>query len=122
MKKLNWLVWVLIALPSLALAASALGKISGAAPVVANMTKIGLGDTYTLLGALELLIVVLFVYPATRNIGFFLVCSYLGGAMATHATHGESALAPAIILSLAWIAMFYQKPYLFWGDTNRSRS
>ena len=119
MKKMNWLVWVLVALPSLALAASALAKLSGAEAVVTNMTKIGLSDSYTLLGALELLIVVLFVYPATRNIGFFLVCSYLGGAMATHATHGESALPPAILLGLAWVAMVYQKPWLFWGDSVR---
>ncbi len=121
MKKLNWLVWVLVALPSLALAASAIGKLSGAKPVLEGMTKYGIGDKVTLLGALELLIVGLFVYPATRNIGFFLVCSYLGGAIATHVTHGEPAMGAIVILSLCWVAMVYQKPYLFWGD-NAPRS
>ena len=117
MKKMNWLVWVLVAIPSLAVAASAVGKLSGAAPVAAGMAKYGLADRATLLGALELLIVVLFVYPVTRNVGFFLLCSYLGGAMATHATHGESPLGPAVLLALFWAAMVYQKPYLF-GGTN----
>lgn len=116
MKKKNWLVWLLVAIPSLATAASAIGKLSGAAPVAAGMAKYGLDGKATLLGALELLIVVLFVYPVTRNVGFFLVCSYLGGAMATHATHGEPPTGPAVILALFWAAMVYQKPYLFGGD------
>lgn len=117
MKKMNWLVWLLIAIPALGLAASAAAKLSGAEPVMTGMAKYGIADQVTLLGILELLIVVLFVYPATRNIGFFLICSYLGGAIATHATHNEPIMSPVILLSLVWVAMVYQKPYLFWGGT-----
>jgi hypothetical protein len=58
------------------------------------------------LGALELAIVALWLLPKTMKPGFYLLCSYLGGAICAHVFMGEPPFAPAILLTLAWIAMY----------------
>ena len=113
MIKNKWLQWLVIVLPSLALLGSGLGKLAGAEQVVKGLTAMGLGPYITLIGVIEVVIVLLFLWPATRNIGFFLVCSYLGGAIIAHLSHGQAVTAPVVILSLCWIAMFLTKPGLF---------
>ena len=113
MIKQNWLKWLLIAIPALMLAASGVAKLSGAAPVVKSLTDAGVGSYITLLGVLEFVIVGLFLWPVTRNIGFFLACGYLGGAMATHLTHGEPVTSPMVVLIIYWVAMYLTHPALF---------
>ena len=113
MIKNKWLQWVLIALPALGLLGSAFSKLAGAEEVVKGLTALGIGPYITLIGVLEVAIVILYLVPATRNIGFFLVCSYLGGAMIAHLSHGEPMTAPTVLLVLFWIAMFLTKPGLF---------
>jgi hypothetical protein len=66
------------------------------------------------LSMLELFCLVLFVLPRTANIGFFLLCSYLGGAIAVNLITGlSSPVVPAIILALFWISMFLKNRLLF---------
>lgn len=113
MIKNKWVQWLVIGLPALALLGSGFAKLAGAEQVVKGLTASGLGPYITLIGVLEVTIVILYLVPATRNIGFFLICSYLGGAIITHLSHSEAITAPTVLLSLVWVAMFLTKPGLF---------
>lgn len=99
------LTWVLIGIPSAMLTMSAIMKFSGAAEVVEGLSKAGFGSLITVLGVVELISTLLFVYPATRKIGFALLCSYLGGAAATEIAGGQSPVA-LVLLTVLWVASY----------------
>ena len=113
MIKNKWLQWLVIALPALAMLGPGFTKLVGTEGVVKGLTTLGVGPYITQIGAIQVIIVVLFVVPATRNIGFFLICSYLGGAIIAHLSHSQPITVPIIALSLYWVAMFLTKPGLF---------
>lgn len=73
----------------------------------------GLAAYVTLIGVLEVVIAILFLIPVTRNVGFFLVCSYLGGAIVAHLSHNQPFTVPMIVLVLVWGVIFLTKPSLF---------
>ena len=67
------------------------------------------------LGILELIIVVLYVWPRTSAVGFVLMVGYMGGALATNLTHGFShmeALPIYISFVLMTIAAYFRNPEL----------
>ena len=104
---------VLIAIPSLLLVISSVMKMTGSKEMVESLTKAGMGNyNLFLLGLIELLSVVLLWIPKTRNVGFFLVCSYLGGALAIEWAGGRAPSA-GILLALIWIAVFLRDRSLF---------
>jgi len=53
-------------------------------------------STYTLLGIVEMLSLILFLIPRTGVLGTLLLAAYMGGAIATHLEHGVSIIAPCI--------------------------
>ncbi|HYL93450.1 MAG TPA: DoxX family protein [Alphaproteobacteria bacterium] len=57
----------------------------------------------------------LFLVPATRSIGLLLVSSYMGGAIATHLSHGQLILQPAIFLSMLWLGAWLRHPEILWS-------
>ena len=73
---------VLGALPSAMVLISGTMKLSGNPKMVEGLTQGGFGSYITLFGALEFIMVILFFIPKTKKVGFYLLCSYLGGAMA----------------------------------------
>jgi hypothetical protein len=97
---------------SLMLLMSSFMKLSGAEMMVEGLTKAGVGNYIVLFGVLELLSVVLLWIPKTRNIGFFLVCSYLGGALSIELAGGQPPSA-AIFLALIWISVYLRDRSLF---------
>jgi sorbitol-specific phosphotransferase system component IIC len=113
---------VLMAIPSLMLTMSAVVKLIGAEQVVQGLTKAGLGNYITLFGVIELASVVLFIYSKTHKIGFFLLCSYLGGALSIELASGQPPMA-AIFLILIWIAVYLKDKTVFTTrlkiDTNK---
>ncbi len=109
----QYLPWIVAAIPALLTFASATAKLTGAQEVRDGLTADGVVQYITLLAITELLIVALYLYPKTLNLGFFLACSYFGGAMAVHISHGQPFTAPIVILTLYWIATFFRKPMLF---------
>jgi len=60
------------------------------------------------IAALELIIVVLWMVPQTKKIGFYLLNGFLGGAIAAHLIMGDPFFGPMIILALSWVAMYLQ--------------
>jgi hypothetical protein len=103
---------VLMVIPSLMLIMSGVMKLIGAQQVVDGLTKVGLGNYITLFGLIELVSVALLWIPKTRNIGFFLICSYLGGALSIELGSGQMPTA-AILLTIIWIASFLRDRSLF---------
>jgi hypothetical protein len=101
-------------LPALMLLFSACVKLFLFKPGAVKMPLPGMEDKIMPLAILELCIVTLFLVPRTINIGFLLICSYLGGAIAINLFTGlSSPFAPAILLSLFWVSVFFRKPDLF---------
>lgn len=105
--------WVLTGLVSFIFLGSALGKFTANEEALKMVANFGLDkNTFTLLGALEIFCVVLFIIPRTGVIGLLLLVAYMGGAIATHLEHGMSILAPCMIQSFLFIVGLYRFPEL----------
>jgi hypothetical protein len=103
---------VLMVIPALMLVMSGAMKLVGAQQIVDGLTKGGLGAYIKLFGIIELASVALLFLPKTRNLGFLLLCCYLGGALSIELASGQPPMA-AIFLALLWISMFLRNKTLF---------
>jgi hypothetical protein len=105
--------WVLTGLVGFIFLGSAVGKFTANEEALKMAAGFGLdAGTYTLLGILELICVILFIIPRTGIIGTLLLAAYMGGAIATHLEHGQSIVAPCVIQSFLFIVAFYRFPAL----------
>ena len=112
--------WVLSALVSLLLIASALDKIGASAHSLEMTRSFAISpDIYRLLGIIELISAIFFMIPKTSLLGLLLLSSYLGGAIATHLQHDQSIIFPAAIEALVWIAAAIRFRWLFQQPKNR---
>jgi hypothetical protein len=105
--------WLLTGLLTALFAASAAGKLTGAAQVVEVMQKWGLGDQVVLIGVGELVSALLFAIPRTHSLGLLLLSAYMGGAIVTQMQHGESYAVPSVILVVIWVTGFLRHPEVF---------
>ena len=95
---------VLTCMIVLMMSASAIDKILGSEHALKMGASFGLtGSTYSILGIIEILSVLLFLYPRTGILGTLLLSSYLGGAIATHLQHQQNIFFPMGIEALIWI-------------------
>ncbi len=110
---------VLIWIPAILLGFSAGMKFTNAPEVVEGLTKAGIVPNFPLplLAAIEAISAMLFLIPATHRVGFFLVCSYLGGAGVTELASHQPPMAFAF-LAMAWIGMFLRDKTFFLGGKN----
>ena len=105
--------WILTSLIAFIFIGSAMGKLISSEATLAMASNIGLnGQIYTILGVLELVFVILFVFPRTGILGTFMLIAYMGGAIATHLEHGQSILVPCVIQAFLWIVAVYRFPEL----------
>ena len=105
--------WSISGLTALMLAASAADKISGSAHSVEMLTTFGLPPFgYRVLGVIELISALLFLYPRTGVLGLVLLSSYFGGAIATHLQHNLDISFPMAIEAAVWIAAALRFPEL----------
>lgn len=106
-------VWILSGLIGLMLCASAIDKIIQSNHALQMGTSFGLsGATYSLMGIIEILSVILFLIPRTGILGTLLLSSYLGGAIATHLQHQQNIVFPMAIEALVWITAVVRFPEL----------
>jgi uncharacterized membrane protein YGL010W len=87
-------------------------KITGLHPMTPHFAEMGLSPYVEILGVAEIFIVVLYLIPRTAKLGLLLLTGYLGGAMAAEIPFHLMA-APAIPLTLAWIAAYVRNSSLF---------
>lgn len=113
MNKNNILNIVLTALVSLIFVASGFFKLMPPADKAAEMAKgVGGATNLTLLGILEISMVVLFIMKRTGVLGSLLLIAYMGGAIAVHLTTGQPLLVPILIQAFVWIVSAYRFPEL----------
>lgn len=107
------ILWVLTGLVGALFAFSAFGKLSGNPDAVKMAATFGLSpSTFTALGVLEAVSVILFIIPRTGVLGTLLLTAYIGGAIATHLEHGDSIVAPCVIQAFIWIVAVLRFPGL----------
>lgn len=103
-------VWVL---PILILIITAIPKVIGMEFMVNNMEAGGMGHMTFLVGIIELLCVLIFLIPQTRNIGFFLIVAYTGGIICAEWISGEPVIPGIVVQILMWIGMRFERPDFF---------
>lgn len=105
--------WVLTGLVVFVFMGSAIGKLTSSEEALQMAADFGLdASSYTMLGIVELMSLLLFVIPRTGVIGTFLLLAYMGGAIATHIEHGVSIVAPCIIEAVVLVVALYRFPEL----------
>ena len=105
--------WVLTGLVSFVFLGSAIGKFTANEEALKMAANFGLdARTYTLIGVVELVCLILFIIPRTGIIGTLLLAAYMGGAIATHLEHGESIVAPCVIQTILFLVAMYRFPEL----------
>lgn len=113
--------WILTGLIAFVLVAGGVSKIAGTEPeqVMAFLTKMGYAPYLSILGAAELLIAALYLYPKTSKIGFLLVNCYFGGALSLEFSGGQPPFS-VVFIALAWIAMFLSHQEMFFRNETAS--
>jgi hypothetical protein len=112
-KRQKIIYWGLTGLVAFIFTFSAFGKLTGNPEAVKMAMGFGIdASTYTMLGVIEALSLILFVIPRTGVLGTLLLTAYMGGAIATHVQHNLSVVAPCIIQALIFISAFYRFPEL----------
>lgn len=105
--------WVLSGLSGLLLLASATDKFRSSEHALQMAASFGLSaKSYAILGVIEAISVVLFLFPGTGILGLLLLSSYLGAAIATHLQHGQDILFPAVFEAIVWVAAVIRFPEL----------
>lgn len=105
--------WVLVIALSAMIILSGIMKLVKNQKITEALTSAGIGNYISLLGIAEILFAAMFIYPATRNIGFiFLVC-YFSGALATDLTHKKPLTAPLVFLILLFVTQYIYNPAIF---------
>jgi hypothetical protein len=112
--------WVLTGLVSFVFLGSASGKLTGNEEAFKMAAEFGIdAKTYTMIGVLELISLILFILPRSGVVGTLLLSAYMGGAIATHLQHELSIVAPCVILTFVLLVSFYRFPELINKIFNR---
>jgi hypothetical protein len=112
-KTRNIIGWVLTGLLAVLFLWSAYGKFFGGPDMDKMAEGLGLtGGGLRLIGAVELLSLLLFIIPRTGVAGTLLLAGYLGGAIATHLEHGQPIMMPIAISVVLWITAAIRFPEL----------
>ncbi|MDJ1484308.1 DoxX family protein [Cytophagaceae bacterium YF14B1] len=119
-KTKNIIGWSLSGLLAVLLIASAIDKILSTQHAIEMASGFGISaKQYMLLGIIEIVSVILFLYPKTGILGLLLLSSYLGGAIATHLQHNQDIVFPAVLEAIAWLSAVIRYPELTQGLVNK---
>jgi hypothetical protein len=107
----RWVGRVLTSIAVLFLTFDMVGKLLGLREVVEGTTKLGYGPHHVpILGAIQLVCLVLYLIPRTAPLGAVLWTGYLGGAVATHLRLDQPLfthiLFPAYVAALLWGGLY----------------
>jgi hypothetical protein len=111
-----WTGYVLSALPTLGLIASAVMKFAKPEGLPKEFDRLGWPlHLATPLGVVELACAILYAIPQTSVLGAILLTGYLGGAVATHVRVGAGLfeiLFPVAFGAFLWGGLFLRDPRL----------
>ena len=101
--------WILSAIPLGALVGGSINKFRGNPELAMKMPYI---DHLWMLAILSLICVITYLIPKTSNIGFFLCCSYFGGAIVGELAMGEFPLIGILLSVFLYVGTMLRKPEL----------
>ena len=105
--------WVVSVLTSLPFIPSAAFKLTKNPQAVEGLAHVGLGPSgVVILGVVELLVVVVYLIPATSVLGAVLVTGYVGGILVTHLTMHLPLGIPIAIGVAVWLGLWLREPRL----------
>lgn len=114
--------WSLTGLIAFVFVGSAMGKLTADAKALEMAASIGLdANTYKMLGFIEIISVLLFIFPRTGILGTILLVAYMGGAIATHLENGQSIIAPCVIQTILILVSIYRFPELVQRILNKGK-
>lgn len=70
------------------------------------------GNEPMIVGIVEVICALLFLFPKTGVIGTLLLASYFGGVIATHLEHDNNVIFGIIFATIVWITAFIRYPEL----------
>lgn len=103
--------WVLCSIPILALVGAVIAKLTRQPEIVEKLGSINIHNIQ-ILGGILLICLILYLIPKTSNIGFFLLCSYLGGIIVGRIAQGESPMIGIGLATLLYVGTMFRKPEL----------
>ena len=91
-------------------------KFIGGEEITLTMEKLGVQPYVLILGSMEIIFALLFLFKPTMKIGFILLTCYFSGALATELSHGTpfNAILP---LGLVWISAYLRDKTIFFPIT-----
>ena len=100
-------------LASLMILGAGVSKIMGSEEIVKTMNRLpNFGNKIFIIGVLELFILALYWIPKTSNLGFFLLCSFGGGAIAAEIVLGDTPIGGIMFSILLYVGTKLRKPSL----------
>ena len=91
-------------------------KFIGGKEIRITMEKLGVQPYLLILGSMEIVFALLFLFKPTMKIGFILLTCYFSGALATELSHGTPFNA-ALPLALVWISAYLRDKTIFFPVT-----
>jgi hypothetical protein len=114
--------WSLTGFIAFVFVGSAMGKLTADAKALEMAASMGLdANTYKMLGFIEIISVLLFIFPRTGILGTILLVAYMGGAIATHLENGQSIIAPCVIQTILILVSIYRFPELVQRILNKGK-
>lgn len=108
----NW-VKAIVAITYFLLAFSTLTKLLYIPYIAAKFEILGIQEYGRLFGVVELVAFGLYLHPRTIGLGFVLLCSYFGGAIATDLHAPQYLYQPVVVLTLVFITTYLRRPSLY---------
>lgn len=113
--------WGLTTMVAFVFIGSAIGKFTANEEALKMVAGMGIDAmSYKMIGIVELLAIVLFIYPRTGVIGTLLLAAYMGGAIATHLEHAQSIVIPCAIQAFVWCVAVFRFPELLTRLKNKA--
>ncbi len=109
----NWTTigWILGVIPSLLLFVSGVMKFIQPAGFEEGLTHMGWRpEQMYAIGAVEILCVLIFLFPKTAVLGAILLTGYMGGAIATHVRVGDIVIVQVLIGMVFWLSLWLRDP------------
>lgn len=104
--------WILSGLACAVIVFSGINKLAGSNEMIESLDKINLGKYVRAIGLIEILCVIVYLVPRTSNIGFFLLCSYVGGIIVAEWGMGYPPGLGIIVAIFIYCGTLLRKPEL----------
>lgn len=106
-------------IPALMVITSGIFKFLGAEHVTDRMELIQMQQYTVVLGLMEIIFAVLYVFPKTMKTGLLLLSCYFGGAIAVDLSYQQSPASAMITLAFVWIGAFIRNKEVFLGGAGK---